>query len=112
MWFASLEYGNQLSSLNTTQSVLSPDGAYYYVISQKDPGFANWLDSGDLLRGIFLLRWDGIVGAIPEDQFPTAREISLDDVAKQIPGFTEVTEDDRKRVRSQRRRHLQHRSHR
>ena len=112
MWFASLEYGNQVSSLNTKQSVLSPDGAYYYVISQKDPGFANWLDAGALSRGTFLLRWDGVRGDLPEDEFPEARRISLAEVATAIPGFVAVGERERERVRSERRRHLQHRSHR
>ena len=112
MWFASLEYGNQISSLNAKQSILSPDGAYYYVISQEDPGFPNWLDSGGLLRGIFLLRWDGVVGPLPRDRFPTARKLSVGDVAGEIPGFTSVGEGDRERVRGERRRHLQHRSHR
>ena len=87
MWFASLEYGNQVSSLNTKQSVLSPDGAYYYVISQKDPGFANWLDAGALSRGTFLLRWDGVRGDLPENEFPEARRISLAEVAGAIPGL-------------------------
>ncbi len=112
MWFASLEYGNQVSSLNTKQSVLSPDGAYYYVISQEDPGFANWLDAGALTRGTFLLRWDGVRGDLPEDVFPHARRISLAEVAGAIPGFVAVGEGERERVRSERRRHLQHRSHR
>ena len=112
MWYASLEYANQISSLNTKQSELSPDGAYYYVISHEDPGFANWLDAGNLRRGTFLLRWDGVVGPLPEDRFPTALKISLGDVGGEIPGFTEVGEGDRERVRSERRRHLQHRSHR
>ena len=112
MWFASLEYGNQISSLNATQSLPSPDGAYYYVISQDDPGFANWLDAGALTRGTFLLRWDGVQGELEAKEFPTARLISLEEVAAAIPGFVAVDEQERERVRSERRRHLQKRSHR
>ena len=59
MWFASLEQANQVSSLTTKQSLQAPDGSYYYVVSQHDPGYANWLDSGALARGTLLLRWDG-----------------------------------------------------
>jgi hypothetical protein len=112
MWFASLEYANQVSSLNATQSVLSPDGAFYYVISRADPGHANWLDPGALDRGTFLLRWDGLRGALAEDRFPSARLIDLEALADAIPGFATVGADQRDRVRQDRRRHLQRRSHR
>ena len=112
MWFASLEHGNQVSSLNSLQSILSPDDAYYYVISQEDPGFANWLDAGALVRGTFLLRWDGLDGALPLDEFPVAELISLDAIESAIPGFVRVETGERETVRGQRRRHLQRRSHR
>lgn len=112
MWFASLESANQVSSLNATQSVLSPDGAFYYVISREDPGFANWLDPGALDRGTFLLRWDGLRGAMAEDQFPSARLIDSKAVADAIPGFATVGTAERDLVRRERRRHMQLRSHR
>ena len=112
MWFASLESANQVSSLNATQSVLSPDGAFYYVISREDPGFANWLDPGALDRGTFLLRWDGLPGAMAEDQFPSARLIDSKAVADAIPGFATVGTAERDLVRRERRRHMQRRSHR
>lgn len=112
MWFASLEHGNQVSSLTTRQSVLAPDGAYYFVISQEDPGYANWLDSGALSRGILLLRWDGVQGELGPAQFPSAVQVRLDEVATAVPGFEQVSADQREAVRRERRRHLQLRSHR
>jgi hypothetical protein len=112
MWFASLEHGNQVSSLTTKQSVIAPDGAYYYVISQSDPGYANWLDSGALSRGTLLLRWDGVQGDLSPAQFPTARLVPLDQVASAVPGFERVSAEQRQAVRRERRRHLQLRSHR
>ncbi|MEE8165978.1 MAG: hypothetical protein V3T64_10455 [Myxococcota bacterium] len=112
MWFASLEHGNQTSSLTTLQSILSPDGAYYYVICPEDPGYANWLDSGVLRRGTFLMRWDGVMGELPEPQFPTAELVDREKLPELIPGFAAVTEAERDAVRRERRRHLQLRSHR
>lgn len=112
MWFASLEHANQVSSLTSRQSVIAPDGAYYYVLSQQDPGYANWLDSGALARGTFLLRWDGVRGKLLDDQFPSASVLPLDEVATAIPGFKKTTAAQRERVRQQRRQHLQLRSHR
>jgi hypothetical protein len=112
MWLASLEHGNQVSSLNSSQSILAPDGAYYYVIGPKDPGYANWIDSGALVRGVFLLRWDGMLGQLPADHFPTAELVELDELESRIPAFSRVTEEERETVRMERRRHLQLRSHR
>lgn len=112
MWFASLEYANQVSSLTTRQSLEAPDGAYYYVISQHDPGYANWLDSGALSRGVFLMRWDGVQGELTADQHPEARVVPLKEVATVVPGFTTVSAEQRETTRRERRRHIQLRSHR
>jgi hypothetical protein len=112
MWFASLEHANQVSSLNTRQAVTAPDGAYYSVISPEDPGVHNWLDTGGLERGVFLLRYDGVQGTIPESKHPSARLVDLAELPKLIPGFERVGEQERERVRRERRRHLQIRSHR
>ena len=112
MWFASLEHGNLTSSLTTLQSTLSPDGAYYYVIGPEDPGYSNWLDSGVLRRGTFLMRWDGVMGELPESQFPTAELVDREKLPELIPGFAAVAEAERDAVRRGRRRHLQLRSHR
>ena len=112
MWFASLEHGNQISSLSAKQSLLSPDGAYYYVIGREDPGHANWLDAGALRRGTFLLRWDGVLGELLPDSFPTARIVPVAELADAIPGFDPVAPEQRERVRRDRRRHLQLRAHR
>ena len=78
MWMASLEHGNQVSSLTSEQSVLGPDGAYWYVIANEDPGHANWLDAGDLDRGVFLMRYDGVQGDIPRERHPTAELVAAE----------------------------------
>jgi hypothetical protein len=107
LWFASLEYGNQISSLNAPQAVLAPDDAYHHVISAEDPGYPNWLDPGAFERGIFLLRYDGAQGPIPSDQHPSARVVALSELADTIPGFERVDAAEREFVRRERRRHLQ-----
>ncbi|MEM8496829.1 MAG: hypothetical protein AAF542_02330 [Pseudomonadota bacterium] len=112
MWMASLEYANQISSLTTKQSVRAEDGAYYYVVSQHDPGYPNWLDSGSLSRGLFMIRWDGVRGQLSDAQNPSATVINANDLEKSIPGFVTVSEAQREQIREQRRRHLQLRSHR
>jgi len=110
MWFNSLEHANQISSLTTRQSVRAADDVYYTVISNEDPGHANWLDAGGLERGVFLLRYDGVLGEIPEAQHPSARLVDLDALEGLIPDFTRVSENERQRTRAARRQHLQRRS--
>lgn len=112
MWFASLEHGNQVSSLTTEQMVPSDDGAYWIAIAGDDPGHANWLDTGGLRRGTILLRWDGVEGALAEEQVPSAELVRLDALADRIPGIRITTESEREKTRRARREHLQRRSHR
>lgn len=112
MWMASLEHGNQVSSLTTEQSVPSDDGAFWYVVANEEPGHANWLDAGALGRGLILIRWDGVQGALSASQFPTAELVRLDDLAERIPGLRPVDEEEREAVRRARREHLQRRAHR
>ena len=112
MWMASLEHGNQVSSLTTRQSVVSEDDAYWYVIANEDPGHANWLDAGAIRRGTIMIRWDGVQGSLEEAQYPTSELIPIGAVADRIPGVTVVTDEERDAERAKRRDHLQRRAHR
>ena len=112
MWMASLEHGNQISSLTTGQSVLSDDGAYWYVIANEDPGHANWLDAGALRRGTIMIRWDGVQGALSEAQYPSSELVRLDTLAERIPGIAPASAAEREAARRARREHLQRRAHR
>lgn len=47
-------------SLNNTQAAANPDGTTTYALSPEDPGLANWVDTGGLQQGFFLLRWAGM----------------------------------------------------
>ncbi len=47
-------------SLNSRQIALNPDGGTTYVLSRKDPGVANWINTGGLLQGIIVLRWQAM----------------------------------------------------
>ena len=112
MWFASLEYGNQVSSLSPGQSVQAPDGAYYSVVAPEDPGYPNWLDTGGLQRGIVMFRYDGVPGDVPKAKHPSARLVDAAALPDLIPGYVRASEAERDATRAERRRHLQIRSHR
>jgi hypothetical protein len=44
--------------LTTDQARLSDDGAYHFIVSTRDPGFHNWLDTEGFKRGVIMLRYD------------------------------------------------------
>ena len=112
LWFASMEHGNQVSSLTSEQSTRAPDDAYHDVTSNNDPGYANWLAAGPLRRGLFLIRWDGVQGALEPKKFSSGELVPIADLPETIPGFTVVDEAERDTTRGARRRHLQFRTHR
>ena len=44
-WWETIDYANHQSSLNGFQAVLDDDGVFRAVVSARDPGVANWLDT-------------------------------------------------------------------
>ena len=52
-----LDYRNRASSLNAAQIRLEPDGRYRIVISERDPGVPNWLDTGGHPQGTIFWRF-------------------------------------------------------
>jgi len=62
------EYRNRRSSLNAAQIETDAEGAYRIVVSNRDPGVANWLDTGGHRQGTIFWRF-----LLPEDQPETPR---------------------------------------
>ncbi len=52
-----LEYAHRQSSLNSAQIAYEPDGSYTIVVSHRDPGVANWLDTGGHRVGTIFWRY-------------------------------------------------------
>jgi hypothetical protein len=63
-WLRSADYARRSTSLNDKQAELSRDGTITYVLSAKDPGSHNWLDSAGLQDGILLVRWEVLPGEV------------------------------------------------
>jgi len=57
MWYVSLDYINHQTSLTADQARIDPDGRMRFVISERDPGVANWLERTGHGRGYVQLRW-------------------------------------------------------
>lgn len=114
LWNSSLEYTNMQSSLTGEQCYEDPDGSYWCVLSSRDPGIANWLDTGGLKRGYVAFRYDGIGGKpFDADKVPTLEKVRFADLDRHLPARTpQFSPDERFAAIAARRKHLQERCHR
>ncbi len=72
-----LEYRSRRSALNQAQIELEPDGTYRIVIADRDPGVANWLDTGGHPRGSIFWRFLLPEGDLPQPQCQVVAVTSL-----------------------------------
>lgn len=56
-WMESLDYRYTTTNLNNRTAVRSADGGWRLVISPRDPGVPNWLDTGGRREGYMIVRW-------------------------------------------------------
>ena len=85
LWFVSLDYESRTSSFTLDQAHKSNDGLYHFVISHKNPGIQNWLDTESHQRGLINLRWQGMNGPLLDHQQPSARMVPFKQLAKELP---------------------------
>lgn len=93
--YRSLDYHLIQSSLTAAQSHVDADGLIRVVIARRDPGVANWLDTGGAQRVHTILRWQ----RMKPDQAIGARLIrtTIDRLKDQLPaGTRRVDPEERK----------------
>lgn len=93
-------YNNQ-SSLNDSQAQVDTDGVLRVVVSNRDPGVPNWLDTAGHLRGLIQGRWT----ECDSEPIPSIRRIALADLRDTLPAETAHV-DQEKRERDVRDRRL------
>ena len=84
-----LPYVMAQTTLNNTQAFHSDDGYTYYVISDTNPGVANWLDTGGLSTGEIFARFENVTDrADALGQSVTTHVVPIDDVGQYLPDDT------------------------
>jgi hypothetical protein len=78
-------YNNQ-SSLNDAQGVVDSDGVFRTVISARDPGVHNWLDTAGYASGAIQGRWF----EASEKPMPTIKKVKLAEVKDHLPADTKI----------------------
>ena len=93
MWYVSLDYINHQTSLTAAQARKDPDGMIRYVISERDPGVANWIERTGHRRGYVQLRWQRLSRALTAADGPRVDLVAVDDLSKQLPYYEPVGAD-------------------
>ncbi len=111
LWGESPDYANYQSSLTNTQMYIGEDRVQYWVVSHRDPGVQNWIDTTGLPRGFLSHRWAYSERPAEED-FPqiSARLVPVDEVEQHIPvDQPRLSPDERREVIKSRQRHVRRR---
>ncbi len=99
-----LDYANRLTSINQAQLDPDQDGVFRVVISHRDPGLYNWLDSMGLEHGIMILRLCGAAHAT----VPATRLLKSADITDELRGARRCSPDERQAQFTDRREGVAH----
>ena len=82
--YETIDWYNNSSSLNAAQAPADEDGVVRIVVSARDPGVRNWLDTAGYPTGVIQGRWM----ECSSKPVPTVRKVALADVRKSLPAAT------------------------
>ncbi len=90
MWYISLDYINHQTSLTADQARTDPDGMLRFVVSEQDPGVANWLECTGHRRGYLQLRWQRLSRDLKAEDGPAAEVVPVADLARRLPYYQQA----------------------
>jgi hypothetical protein len=105
VWTVAPDYKRHTSSLNNHQAAPNPDGTFTYLVSPRDPGICNWIDTVGLHKGIALIRWQELADrSVSADHAIVAqRVVKLTDLPSTLPPGTKMcTSAERRRQQTDR----------
>lgn len=88
-WYISTDYEHHQTSLTKAQSHADPDGKFRYVVSERNPGIANWVETCGHPQGVMMLRWQRVSRDLTEADGPTVEIVPFDELPTRLPHFTE-----------------------
>ena len=85
MWYVSLDYINHQTSLTTDQARVDEDGMIRYVVSERDPGLANWIERTGHRRGYLQFRWQRLTRDLTPEDGPSVEVVPFEDLPRALP---------------------------
>jgi hypothetical protein len=94
-WYASTDYETHQTSLTKAQAVTDPDGRMRFVVSEQNPGIANWLETTGHRTGALMLRWQRLERDLTQDaDGPTVEVVPFADVRAHLPHYAPITDEE------------------
>ncbi len=90
-WYISTDYEHHQTAMTRAQSQVDPDGKIRYVVSESDPGLANWLETCGNPKGVIMLRWQRVTRELGEQDAPSAQVVPLAEVSQHLPFDQAIT---------------------
>jgi hypothetical protein len=87
MWYISLDYINHQTSLTADQARADPDGMLRFVITERDPGLANWLELTGRTRGYVQIRWQRLTRDLDGADGPRADVVPFAELPGLLPHY-------------------------
>jgi hypothetical protein len=106
LWGESIEYANNLGSLNGRQLERDPDGVIRLVIAHRDPGVPNWVDTTGHPEGFMSPRW-AYSETPPANEWPeiSATKVAFDEIRAHLPDTTRAVTPEERRLQIRTRQH-------
>ncbi|WP_432720515.1 DUF1214 domain-containing protein [Jeongeupia wiesaeckerbachi] len=89
-WTVSVDPDRRQVSLNNVQAVADADGSYTFVVSPRDPGVYNWVETAGLHEGTLMPRWQKLPATTPSSGAPSisTKVLKLADLPYYLPAGT------------------------
>ncbi|MFG2016843.1 hypothetical protein [Actinomadura geliboluensis] len=87
MWYISLDYINHQTSLTADQARIDEDGKIRYIVSERNPGLANWIERTGHRRGYLQFRWQRLARDLTPEDGPTVEVVKFDDLPRVLPFY-------------------------
>ncbi|HEY2505268.1 MAG TPA: hypothetical protein VGI58_02040 [Streptosporangiaceae bacterium] len=90
LWYISLDYVNHQTSLTADQARADPDGMLRFVLTEHDPGLANWLELTGRTRGYVQIRWQRLTRDLTPADGPVVEVVAADSLATALPYYRQA----------------------
>jgi hypothetical protein len=91
MWYISTDFVNHQTSLTAEQARHDPDGRLRFVVSERNPGLANWLETTGHARGYLQIRWQRTSREFTAADGPTVQKVRFDELPAALPHYEDAT---------------------